>query len=159
MPLSTIRKRSSAGRIKMVYSSTQTTLVNYYVGGSGVGAVSTSNRRALWKRASWRPTQNGKGSTRCQGLCEPPPFSSIYTTTLTSFLKACPSILGRPLSLDAITTALNGNCAKALKDYHTTVKIRYEDCARPASSVGGGIGCRNDTITCKRLPHGEWICN
>ena len=65
MSLPSVKKGSSAGRVRMAFTHPQTTLVNYYVGGAGVGAVSTSNRRALRSRASWRPTQDGKGSTRC----------------------------------------------------------------------------------------------
>jgi hypothetical protein len=71
MPLPSVKKGSSAGRVRMAFTHPQTTLVNYYVGGAGVGAVSTSNRRALRSRASWRPTQDGKGSTRCGGFCQP----------------------------------------------------------------------------------------
>jgi len=66
MPLPSVKKGSSAGRVRMAFTHPQTTLVNYYVGGAGVGAVSTSNRRALRSRASWRPTQDGKGWKRCE---------------------------------------------------------------------------------------------
>ena len=76
MSLPGIKKRSSVGRVRMAFTHPQTTLVNYYVGGAGVGAVSTSNRRALRSRASWRPTQDGKGSTRCRGFCQPNRFAN-----------------------------------------------------------------------------------
>ena len=76
MSLPGVKKRSSVGRVRMAFTHPQTTLVNYYVGGSGVGAVSTSNRRALRSRASWRPTQDGKGSTRCSGFCQPNRFAN-----------------------------------------------------------------------------------
>ena len=76
MSLPGVKKRSSVGRVRMAFTNPQTTLVNYYVGGSGVGAVSTSNRRALRNRASWRPTQGGKGSTRCGGFCQPNRFAN-----------------------------------------------------------------------------------
>ena len=69
MSLPPNKKGSSAGRLRLTYTHPQSTLVNYYVGGSGVGAVSTSNRRALRSRASWRPTNHGKGSRQCFGLC------------------------------------------------------------------------------------------
>ena len=71
-----LKKGSSVGRVRMAFTHPQTTLVNYYVGGAGVGAVSTSNRRALRSRASWRPTQDGKGSTRCSGFCQPNRFAN-----------------------------------------------------------------------------------
>ena len=76
MSLPGVKKRSSVGRVRMAFTHPQTTLVNYYVGGAGVGAVSTSNRRALRSRASWRPTQDGKGSTRCGGFCQPNRFAN-----------------------------------------------------------------------------------
>ena len=76
MSLPGVKKGSSVGRVRMAFTHPRTTLVNYYVGGSGVGAVSTSNRRALRNRASWRPTQDGKGSTRCGGFCQPNRFAN-----------------------------------------------------------------------------------
>jgi hypothetical protein len=75
MPLPTVKKGSSAGRVRMAYSFPQSTLVNYYVGGAGVGAVNTSNRRALRRRASWRPASGGLAATRCTGFCQPNRFA------------------------------------------------------------------------------------
>ena len=46
------KKGSSVGRVLMPYSSANCTLENYYVGGSGVGAVGTSNRNALRRKCS-----------------------------------------------------------------------------------------------------------
>ena len=69
MPLPNVKKGAGVGRIKMSFGTSHTTLDNYYNGGSGVGAVSTSNRRALRKKSGWRPTQDGLGFTRCHGFC------------------------------------------------------------------------------------------
>ena len=69
MSLPRVKKGSSVGRVRMPYSFPQSTLVNYYVGGAGVGAVSTSNRNAMRRRAAWRPVDGGKGSERCSGFC------------------------------------------------------------------------------------------
>jgi hypothetical protein len=69
MSLPKVKKGSSVGRVRTPYSFPQSTLVNYYVGGAGVGAVSTSNRNALRKRAAWRPIDGGKAATHCKGFC------------------------------------------------------------------------------------------
>jgi hypothetical protein len=76
MSLPAVKKGSSSGRVRMAYSFPQSTLVNYYVGGSGVGAVGTSNRNALRRKASWRPADGGKSSTRCTGFCQPDRFAN-----------------------------------------------------------------------------------
>ena len=70
------KKGSSVGRVLMPYSSANCTLENYYVGGSGVGAVGTSNRNALRRKATWRPTNDGKGSKKCSGFCQPNRFAN-----------------------------------------------------------------------------------
>ena len=69
MSLPKVKKGSSVGRVRTPYSFPQSTLVNYYVGGAGVGAVSTSNRNALRKRAAWRPIDGGKAAIHCKGFC------------------------------------------------------------------------------------------
>jgi hypothetical protein len=69
MPLPNVKKGSSVGRVRMSFATSHTTLDNYYNGGSGVGATSISNRSVLRRRAEWRPTKDGVGSTRCKGLC------------------------------------------------------------------------------------------
>lgn len=70
MSLPTVKKGSSVGRVRIPYSFPQSTLVNYYVSGAGVGAVTTPNRNILRRRAEWRPTRDGKESTRCNGFCD-----------------------------------------------------------------------------------------
>jgi hypothetical protein len=69
MSLPKVKKGSSVGRVRTPYSFPQSTLVNYYVGGSGVGAVTTANRNALRKRAAWRPIDGGKAAIHCKGFC------------------------------------------------------------------------------------------
>jgi len=76
MPLPGTKKGSSVGRVRMPYTFPQSTLVNYYVGGAGVGAVSTSNRNAMRRKASWRPTDDGNSSTKCTGFCQPNRFAN-----------------------------------------------------------------------------------
>ena len=67
--LAPMKKGASSGVYRSVKVNPNSTLVNYYTQGSGVGAVSTSNRRALRRRASWRPTDGGKSSRQCTGQC------------------------------------------------------------------------------------------
>ena len=51
-------------------NSVKTNLFNTYTSGSGVGAVSSSNRRALIRRASLnRGTLEKPGTTQCSGFC------------------------------------------------------------------------------------------
>jgi hypothetical protein len=82
MSLPAVKKGSSSGRVRMAYSFPQSTLVNYYVGGAGVGAVSTANRRALRRRAEWRPTEDGKESKKCFGYCQPNRYANNKEFTM-----------------------------------------------------------------------------
>ncbi len=55
-------KKGGAGvrRILMTNLHPVSTLDNHHVPGSGVGAVSTANRRALQRRAAWKPHVDNK---------------------------------------------------------------------------------------------------
>ena len=64
-----MRKGASSGVYRSVKVYPNSTLVNYHTEGSGVGAVSTANRRAMRRRASWRPRDGGLSSGHCKGLC------------------------------------------------------------------------------------------
>jgi len=62
-----------SNRIPQLYqfiNSQETNLYNTYQSGSGVGAVTTSNRNALYRRASLnRGTMKNPKTGRCSGLC------------------------------------------------------------------------------------------
>ena len=64
-----MKKGTSSGVYRTVQVSSKSTINNYYTEGSGVGATSIATRRALRRRASWRPTNGGLSSTHCKGHC------------------------------------------------------------------------------------------
>ena len=119
MPLPGTKKGSSVGRVRMAYSFPQSTLVNYYVGGAGVGAVSTANRRALRRRAEWRPTEDGKGSKKCLGHCQPNKYANnkefimqsegtalaVYPTQSSSRVLVSTYLKGSPLPTSVMSVS------------------------------------------------------
>ena len=70
--------------LNQIINATNTNLFNTYTSGSGVGAVSISNRRALIKRASLNSgTIKNPAKGVCSGFCaggqiQPPPGQTFH---------------------------------------------------------------------------------
>ena len=183
MSLPSVKKGSSVGRVRMAFTHPQTTLVNYYVGGSGVGAVSTSNRRALRSRASWRPTQDGKGSTRCSGFCQPNRFANnvefmrqggrgaVNDKTVPSQHDVRGNLLGEgpnPFEEDTIPIEkFKSLCGLKESDDPAVFlnnKWRTSKCGSQLRAVlnkGGQLTIANNngaTMECGALSSGSWVC-
>ena len=152
------KRGSSVGRVLMPYSSSSCTLENYYVGGSGVGAVGTSNRNALRRKATWRPIDNGKGSKRCSGFCQPNRFAnnvnfimpetggsmmsldSHETSTLLQDSEPAPSI-GSTLLGSQILLALGTQQQTAIDYFKDKIKpeVKWTFTSWPGNAPGGAM--------------------
>lgn len=107
------------GRVRMNFANSHTTLDNYYNGGSGVGAVSTSNRRALRKRAGWRPTSDGTGSTRCKGFCNNSSQLTFNGVVIDGYIGGATVIMTNDYTGDILASAItdqNGKYTFSLRD-------------------------------------------